>query len=219
MVAFIARSPLPTLTRSSKPFTHVVCSATNPNPNVSRRALLTSAAATLLAAFSVSPARADSPTSGIERAFSDVFFPKEGFNAPDSNPPSPTAVVKKEILDSEAGRKALDTIRGYQKSIKEMYDKFKDDPQFDLKEQVKSVVDVSELRNALNTVNEAISEQSQQLSDKVVRGILQDINELQDSSLLKEGAERTKKKIDRIGDWFEKLGDDFGKLLGFYSDN
>lgn len=216
MVAFIARSPLPTLTRPSKPVSHVVCSATNPGHNVSRRTLLTSAAATLLAAVSISPAQADSPTTGIERAFSNVFFPKEGFNAPDSNPPSPTSVVKREVLESEAGQKALETIRGYQSSIKEMYDKFKNDPQFDLTEKVKNLVDVSELRNALNTVNEAISEESQQLSDKVVRGIIQDFNELQDASGLKEGVERTKKKIERTGDWFEKLGDDFGRLLKFY---
>lgn len=216
MVAFIARSPLPTFTRSTTSVSRVICSAQNPNPNVSRRTLLTSAAATLLAAFSVSPARADNP-NGLERAFSSVFFPKEGFNAPDNNPPSPTSVVKKELLETDAGKKALQTIRDYEKSIKDVYEKFKNDPQFDLTEQVKSLVDVSELRNALNTVNEAISDESQQLSDKVVRGIIQDFNELQNSSVLKEGVERTKKKIERTGDWFEKLSDDFGKLLQFYS--
>ncbi len=85
-----------------------------------------------------------------------------------------------------------------------------------LNPKVKEAFQISELRNALNTFDEAFDEEAQRETDKVVRGIIQDIGELQTAAALKEGATRTKKKIERTQDWFEKLVGDFNKLLSLY---
>lgn len=82
---------------------------------------------------------------------------------------------------------------------------------------VRKLVSISELRNALNIVNEAVDEESQVQTDKVVRGIIQDIGELQTAAVVKKGQVRTPKKIDRTNDWFLKLTADFQRLLSFYS--
>lgn len=183
---------------------------------VSRRLFLSSSAAALVAMLSNgAPAFAKNGT-GLERAFSSVFFPKEGFNAPDDSPPS-SATVDQSVLNSKPAQDALKMIKGYDQAIADMYEKFKADPQIEVAAPVRRLVSISDLRNALNIVNEAIDEESQVRSDKVVRGIIQDIGELETAAYVKKGASRTRKKIERTTDWFDKVQGDFTRLLAFYS--
>lgn len=214
-MAFITGPALPT--RSAAPTKATwICSA-SPQP-VSRRSLLTTgatAAAALLAAAALpAPASADN-ARGLERAFSKVLFPKTGFNAPDSQVNSST--IDKAILSSSDGKAALSKIEAYSKGISDLYASFKLNPQLELSDPVRKLISISQLRNALNVINEAIDEDGQTQTDKVVRGIIQDIGELENVSYVKKGAARTPKKIERTMDWFEKVTGDFTRLLSFYS--
>lgn len=217
-MAFVNTPLLPTTQRRTS--NAVTCSATPPTPQqrVSRRDLLSGAAAVtaaLLAAAVPDPALAKYGT-GLERAFSKVLFPKEGFNAPDTLKPSEN-IVDKSVIETKEAQAALKKLKEYEARISELYGQFKDDPQLDITPSVKKLVSISDLRNALNVVNEAIDEQSQAETDKIVRGIIQDIGELEVAAALKKGGQRTPKKIDRTTDWFVKITGDFTRLLSFYS--
>lgn len=215
-MAFITGPALPS--RSTSLSTNSWTCSASPE-NVSRRSLLTSgaaAAASILAASALpSPATAG-VSRGLERAFSKVLFPKEGFNAPDTLPAN-TSVVNKEVLSSKDAQAALKKIRNYAGSINDLYESFKSDPQIELAAPMRKLVSISDLRNALNVVNEAIDEESQVQTDKVVRGIIQDIGELETAAYVKKGTSRTPKKIGTTTDWFVKIAGDFGRLLAFYS--
>ncbi|PXF46408.1 hypothetical protein BWQ96_03802 [Gracilariopsis chorda] len=217
-MAFVNVPLLPTTQRRAH--SAVTCSATPPTPQqrVSRRDLLSGAAAVtaaLLAAALPSPASANIG-KGLERAFSKVLFPKVGFNAPDALKPSEN-IVDKSVIETKEGQAALKKLKEYDTKIAQLYLQFKENPQLDLTPSVRNLVSISELRNALNVVNEAIDEQSQTETDKIVRGIIQDISELEVAAVLKKGGQRTPKKIDRTADWFEKITGDFTRLLSFYS--
>lgn len=189
----------------------------HPTMPVTRRQLLTNAAMAAAGAITVSlaPSVARADGNDIEKAISKALFPKEGFNAPDSVLPSADK-INRELMSKPEVKDALSKLQGYQKNLIDLFDKFKNDPQAELQSAVRDIVPISELRNALNVVNEAIDENTQIETDKVVRSIIQDIEELDAASALKSGVERTQKKIDRTSDWFDKLGGDFKRLLSFY---
>lgn len=210
-MAFVPGATLPT-TQSTRANARFVCSA---QPNITRRQLLSTAAAAAAALVTSSPAHAKGG-EGLEKAFSKVLFPKEGFNAPDTLAPSPS-IVNQDVLKTKEASAALKRIQDYDTAIADLYGRFKSDPQIELTTSVKKLVSISDLRNALNVVNEAIDEQSQTETDKVVRGIIQDIGELENAAVLKPGSSRTKKKIERTEDWFAKLTGDFKRLLSFYA--
>lgn len=187
-------------------------------PNVSRRQVLTALSASAVASLlSVVPQSSVSAadTAEFEEAISKTLFPKPGFNSPDTIVP---AGVKEDVLSTPEAKAALEQLRKFDQGIKDLYNKFKDDPQLEISKTVKDLLPISELRNALNVVNEAIDENAQVASDKVVRGIIQDIGELETASGLKQGISRTKKRIAKTTDWFDKLTGDFQKLLSYYSD-
>ncbi|CAN8071155.1 unnamed protein product [Agarophyton chilense] len=217
-MAFITTPLLPS---SRRPHHNVVICSTSQTPasgRFSRRQLLSgasAAAAAFLAAALPAPASAKNGT-GLERAFSKVLFPKEGFNAPDTLVPSEN-IVDKSLLETKEAKAALGILKDYEGKISDLYSQFKQDPQLDLTSSVRKLVNISELRNALNVVNEAIDELSQTETDKIVRGIIQDIGELEVAATLKKGSQRTMKKIERTTDWLDKITGDFTKLLSFYS--
>lgn len=169
-------------------------------------------AATLLGSSSVKAATG----TGLERAVSKFFFPKQGFNAPDALAPE-SVNVDRSVLDSKDGQKAIKALKDYQSSIQQLYAEFKNDPQVQLNPRVSQIFSISDLRTALNTVDEAFDEDTQKETDKMVRGIIQDIGELETAAALKPGAVRTQKKIERTTDWFDKLTADFSRLLSFYA--
>lgn len=189
--------------------------------SVSRRELLANIAAAAAAAAAVVTAAGPLPAAakngeGLERAFSKVLFPKEGFNAPDAVAPS-SDIIDRDVLAKPEAKAALAKLRTYSEDIDRLYSDFKKDPQIELSASVKKISSISELREALNIVNEAIDEDTQLKTDKVVRGIIQDIGELEIAAALKPGSSRTKRKIERTGDWFDKLTGDFKRLLSFYA--
>lgn len=215
-MAFITGPALPS--RTTSPSTASWTCSASPE-HVSRRSLLTSgaaAAASIFAASVLPSAAAAAPARGLERAFSKVLFPKEGFNAPNTLDPTPS-IVNQETLSSKEAQAALGKIRNYAGNISDLYQSFKSDPQIELAAPVRKLVSISDLRNSLNIVNEAIDEESQVQTDKVVRGLIQDIGELETAAYVKKGSSRTPKKIERTTDWFEKVTGDFSRLLAFYS--
>lgn len=210
MMAFVPGPGLLTVERSSRT-APVRCSVAP----INRRQVLAALAMAAATLTSGKSARAAGGV-GLERAVSKFFFPKEGFNAPDAVVPG-QVTVDKSVLGSDAGKAAISKLKEYQSDLQGLYSEFKSNPQAEIKDKVSKMISISDLRDALNTVDEAFDEETQRETDKVVRGIIQDIGELETAAVLKKGTERTQKKIERTTDWFEKLVDDFSRLLSFYA--
>jgi hypothetical protein len=187
---------------------------TSQEAGISRRAAIS--AAMLVAAGLLVP-RDASAGLGIEGAVSKVFFPKEGYNAPDKTVPG-AVTVDAEITSRPEFKAALKRLSEYSALIKDTTTKFAANPtSYDVAGTVKATMKVDDIRSSLNTVNEAFDEETQRVTDKVVRGIIQDIGEIITNSALKPGTSRTPKKIDRTTLWLSKISTDFDHLLAFYN--
>jgi hypothetical protein len=183
------------------------------SPTMNRRAVLSVA---MLAAAGLVAPRDASAGLGIEGAVSKVFFPKEGYNAPDRTAPG-SVTVDAEVMKRPETKAALKKLSDYDALIKDTAAQFKADPMsYDVAAKVKSSFKVDDIRSSLNIVNEAFDEDTQRVTDKVVRGIIQDIGEVITNSTVKPGTSRTSKKIDRTTQWLSKISGDFDYLLAFY---
>lgn len=217
-MAFITSTPILSSSCNTRSASPSITTTSPTKMSVSRRDVIRTSIALSLSLIPTLTTNANAAHAangeGLEKAFSKVLFPKSGFNVPDGAPP-PT--IDQSVLSTPEAKEALSTIRSYQTNISDLYSQFKVDPKtMELTATIRKLVSISDLRISLNIINEAIDESSQIESDKVVRGIIQDIGELENAAQLKPGANRTAKKMTRTGDWFDKLGKDFVQLLAFY---
>ncbi|OSX69625.1 hypothetical protein BU14_1334s0002 [Porphyra umbilicalis] len=187
-----------------------------PTPSVSRRSLLSgavaAAAAAALSTAAPAPARAES--GGIAGVVSRTFFPKSGFNAPEAIKPSDLS-KDAEALGTPAVKNAIKALSGYRDAVKQLQADFKADPQLAVGAKARQLFTISDLRNVLNEVDSVFDEESQKETDRVVRRIIQDVEELETSAATRSNTPRSPKKIDRVERWFEKLDSDFERLLSF----
>lgn len=187
-------------------------------PAVSRRALLSGAAAALsaaaLAAAAPGGARA-AGAPGIEGRLSKVLFPKAGYNAPDAMAPG-SVTVDAAVLGSAAGKAAVAKLAAFGAAVKRAGAEFEAAPTTADVAAAFRAIKVDELRSVLNVLGEAFDEEAQKTTDKVVRGIIQDVGELVYNGGLKGAAQRTPRKVDRIRGWVRKIDGDFDYLLAFY---
>jgi len=158
-----------------------------------------------------SPSRAD----GLGDAVSKTLFPKQGFNQPATLQPGKVS-MDQELLKDPKVIKGISELQAYRKKVDEIANAFKADPQMDLAKKVKDSFNIPSLRSALNVVNAVFDEDTQKETDRVVRNILQDINEVQTAAFVKPGLQRTAKKIEKTQGWLGQLGKHFDQLLSFY---
>jgi hypothetical protein len=88
--------------------------------------------------------------------------------------------------------------------------------QADLLPRVRKDFDFSNLRDSLNKVNTVFSEDTQRGTDRIVRIILQDVNELEQASRLRPGYPRSDSKVKVIQKKLKKLDAAFEELLAFF---
>jgi hypothetical protein len=212
-MAFVTSPPLAQRAPAALGAPRMAAAGPPARPALSRRALLAGLGAAVAAAGVTGgavPANA-----GLEYNLSKIFFPKEGFTSPEMTTPGSVA-VDKSVLASTEGKASLAKIKVVSDLVKQAGREFEEKPEeFDVSAAFKSVR-VDELRGALNVVDQAFDEETQKKTDKVVRGILQDIGELVFNGQIKGGAKRTPKKIDRIRAWITKIDGDLEFLLAFY---
>merc|ERR1711988_1913233 len=68
-------------------------------------------------------------------------------------------------------------------------------PQLDLGPAIRKYFAFNEIRTALNTVNEALDEETQRGTDRLIRNTIQDVTELESANKLKAGVVRSERKI------------------------
>eukprot|EP00183_Erythrolobus_madagascarensis_P003703 CAMPEP_0185856478 /NCGR_PEP_ID=MMETSP1354-20130828/29017_1 /TAXON_ID=708628 /ORGANISM="Erythrolobus madagascarensis, Strain CCMP3276" /LENGTH=218 /DNA_ID=CAMNT_0028558729 /DNA_START=12 /DNA_END=668 /DNA_ORIENTATION=+ len=165
-------------------------------------------AATALVAAGAEEARAD----GLGGSFSQALFPKGQL----SEIKRDQVVMDKDVLNDPAVKAGLAELREYRSKLSDIKTEFGSDPQMDIDAKLKGTFSVSKLRDDLNKINSAFDEETQIRTDRIVRGIIQDLGEIAAVAKTKPDVARTPKKIEKTKVWLDKLSGDFDKLLSFY---
>lgn len=162
---------------------------------------LTAAAATFVTL--ASPQEASAAKYGaIGRDASAVLDPKD-------------AIIDDEILATEAVQKSISSLKGYLNVVQKLKSGVESNGQLDIVPVIRTDLDFVALREAMNTLNTAVDEDTQKGTDRLIRIIIQDIGELEANSKLKDGIPRSEKRLTVICGKLDKLEKAFGDLLAF----
>jgi hypothetical protein len=125
------------------------------------------------------------------------------------------AIIDDEILASSAVQDALKSVKGYAALVAEMKKALGDNDQVNLGPALRKQFDFGKLRADLNSLNSAFDEDTQRGTDRLVRGILQDLTELEVANSQKEGIERSPRRVANMNGKLDKLQGSFNDLLAF----
>jgi len=125
------------------------------------------------------------------------------------------AIVDDEVFRTIPVQKALKAVKVYASTVTEMKKSLSANSQIDLKPVIRKQFEVSALRSDLNTLNTAFDEDTQRGTDRLIRVILQDINELEVANAQKEGIPRSDIRLAKMNGKLDKLEDAFNTFLGF----
>jgi hypothetical protein len=129
--------------------------------------------------------------------------------------PDPSA-VDRDTLKSGKVQDAIKTTKYYLAVVQEMEKQLTANPQLDLGPAIRKYFAFNEIRTALNTVNEALDEETQRGTDRLIRNTIQDITELESANKLKAGVVRSERKIAIMTGKLEKLDRAFTEFLAFF---
>ena len=120
------------------------------------------------------------------------------------------------MLKSGKVQDALKSTKYYLAVVQEMEKQLKANPQLDLGPAIRKYFAFNDIRTALNTVNEALDEDTQRGTDRLIRNTIQDITELEAANKLKAGVVRSDRKIAIMTGKLEKLDRAFTEFLAFF---
>ncbi|EWM22295.1 hypothetical protein Naga_100933g3 [Nannochloropsis gaditana] len=156
---------------------------------------------------------------GVLASLSPSFPAQAGYLNSDKLPevikPS-DAEVDQDILKSSEVQNELKAIRNYKEGVSSLRSELAGNAQVDLYSRVRKDLDVSSLRDSLNKVNTVFSEDTQRGTDRIVRIILQDVNELEAATRQRPGTQRSDTKLKLITKKLKKLDAAFAELLTYF---
>ncbi|KAL7472945.1 hypothetical protein ACHAXS_013325 [Conticribra weissflogii] len=125
------------------------------------------------------------------------------------------AIIDEEILKSSSVQKGIAAVRGYKQSVADMKATLSADTQADIGPKIRKDFDFSVVRSDLNAINDALDEDTQRGTDRIVRAILQDITELEIAQKQKPGVPRSETRLKNVCGKLDKLEKAFGDYLAF----
>jgi hypothetical protein len=125
------------------------------------------------------------------------------------------AIIDEEVLKSGAVQQALKDVNGYASIVADMKTALQKDSQVNLAPVLKKTFDFSKLRADLNTLNSAFDEETQRGTDRLIRGILQDLTELEVANAQKDGIPRSDIRVSKMNGKLDKLQTAFEEYLKF----
>ena len=125
------------------------------------------------------------------------------------------AIVDEDIFKTKPVQKALKCVKSYASNVAEMKKALSANSQVDLKPVLRKEFEISALRAELNTLNSAFDEDTQRGTDRLIRVILQDINELEVTNAQKDGIPRSDIRVAKMNAKLNKLEEAFNTLLRF----
>lgn len=125
------------------------------------------------------------------------------------------AIIDEDILKSGPVQEALKSVSGYASIVTDMKSALQKDSQVNLGPVIKKTFDFSKLRADLNTLNSAFDEETQRGTDRLIRGILQDLTELEVANTQKDGIPRSEIRVAKMTGKLDKLQAAFNDYLKF----
>merc|ERR1711935_1284481 len=125
------------------------------------------------------------------------------------------AIVDDEIFKTAPVQKSLKAIKSYAVTVTEMKKALAANSQVDLKPTIRKYFEVSTIRADLNILNGAFDEDTQRGTDRLIRVVLQDINELEVANAQKDGIPRSDIRLAKMNAKLNKLEEAFNTLLRF----
>jgi hypothetical protein len=125
------------------------------------------------------------------------------------------AIVDEDIFKTAPVQKALKAVKVYSATVTEMKKSLSTNSQVDLKPVIRKSFEISALRAEMNTLNSAFDEDTQRGTDRLIRVILQDLNELEVTNAQKDGIPRSDIRVSKMNGKLDKLQDAFNTLLRF----
>ena len=125
------------------------------------------------------------------------------------------AIVDDQVFRTIPVQKALKAVKKYANTVAEMKKALSANSQIDLKPVLRKEFEFAALRSDLNTLNTAYDEDTQRGTDRLIRVILQDLNELEVANAQKEGIPRSDIRLAKMNGKLDKLQDAFNTFLKF----
>jgi hypothetical protein len=125
------------------------------------------------------------------------------------------AIVDDEVFATSAVQKALKEVKGYSALVEEMKSTLASNSQVNLGPVIRKQFDFAKLRSDLNTFNSAFDEETQRGTDRLVRGIIQDLTELEKANEQKDGIERSERRVANVNAKLDKLQCAFNDIIAF----
>jgi len=140
-----------------------------------------------------------------------------GYDKADTSRDAGVAAVNTEAIKAPEVQASIEGLKASAAKLKELQDAFKADPNVQLSESIKGSFKIVAIRDELNKVTfAAFDEDTQIKTDRLVRNIIQDLVELEAASKLKEGADRSPKRVAAVDKWLKQSIGDYGKFLAYF---
>lgn len=127
------------------------------------------------------------------------------------------AVLDEEALKSNEVKAALKDLRNLYSSVKSLRESVASDSQYDVSKVIRTDFDVTRVRNTFNALNPVFDKDTQKGTDRLQRGILQDLVEIDSSAKITPGKARSPKKLALVNEKLRKLEATFQQLDEYFS--
>jgi len=139
-----------------------------------------------------------------------------GYDRADTARDAGKVTVNAEVLKAPEAQAALATLTQSRATLASLSEAFQADKNLALSSDVRKKFDIVKLRDSMNKLTFALDEDVQIKTDKIVRSIIQDLGELEQASALKEGAQRTAKRVASTEKWFSQAINDYDRFLAYF---
>ena len=126
------------------------------------------------------------------------------------------AVINKDMLSSDGVKSGFDALEKYRSVIAGLKEDLSKDTNTDLSARIKRDLNIGVVRSQLNKFNALFSEDTQRGTDRLIRNLLQDITELDRTTVIKSGKIRSETKANIIMKRLTAAEDTLTELKAFY---
>lgn len=124
--------------------------------------------------------------------------------------------INKQAVADPKIQAAITELKETRQSLQELYDEFKKNKNAELSEGV-AEFEITNLRTSLNAITfAAFDEDTQILTDRLSRNLIQDLVELETAVKLKAGAERSPKRVAATQKRFASAIENLDKFLAYF---
>jgi hypothetical protein len=126
------------------------------------------------------------------------------------------AIYNDELKNSDDVKAGVSGLAELTKSVQNIKADLNKDSNVDLVGRVAKELNVGKIRTVLNKYNQAFSEDTQRGTDRLIRGIVQDVQELERDVVVKAGKPRSESKIKNLTKRLDATEAAFNELAAFY---